>query len=639
MKRFARFFENLQQDFKIFAYWCLVLLFFRMIFIYVYSSQLDGDFSEVLKALWLGLRLSLKTAGIISLLGFVLATLPNIIWQKWPVITVKSIYHQLVGYVFAFLFMARIPYYKIYNSGFNMMLINGFHDDWQAVFHTAVQEYQLLPRLVGVLLLGYVLQKIVKPILRSRTISFASLRYRKIVMAGTLLSIPIIWVFVRYGGAFSYENSINWESAARLRSNMLNEAILDDGQALYRVYCNKRMLDKVHNVNISKAELQRRIANAGGNPQAPTVEEAFLHTVAAPKLAHKPQNIVLILGESFGQWPFLEPYTKLGLVEKMRALQAQENCASINTMLPNASGTIGAVNGLVTGFPSSNLYLNYQPNSFKDKYAMGIGYIMQKLGYKTVFWYGGFPGWQNVQTFVLAQSFDEFHAADEFNYQGGNAWGCPDELLFYKVNDYIQKEQSEEKVFHLILTTSNHPPYSIDVDSVGFPREEVRKKLPKAIDATEQNLTELGHIWYADKTMGDFIAKVEKHNPDTLFVVTGDHSERFTFAIEQDIRTCSAIPCIFYGQGVRKDWFNKNAVGCHMQLAGTLAEMVGPSGFTYSAFDKSMFVQDKFVFNHKLAVFDGNIYTIKSLDTKERGKTNDMRSIASWRALKGNEIE
>ena len=86
----------------------------------------------------------------------------------------------------------------------------------------------------------------------------------------------------------------------------------------------------------------------------------------------------------------LEPYTKLGLVEKMRALQAQENCASINTMLPNASGTIGAVNGLVTGFPSSNLYLNYSPNSFKDKYAMGIGYIMQKLGYKTVFWYGGF---------------------------------------------------------------------------------------------------------------------------------------------------------------------------------------------------------------------------------------------------------
>ena len=177
------------------------------------------------------------------------------------------------------------------------------------------------------------------------------------------------------------------------------------------------------------------------------------------------------------------------------------------------------------------------------------------------------------------------------------------------------------------------------MDSVGFPREEVRKKLPKAIDATEQNLTELGHIWYADKTMGDFIAKVEKHNPDTLFVVTGDHSERFTFAIEQDIRTCSAIPCIFYGQGVRKDWFNKNAVGCHMQLAGTLAEMVGPSGFTYSAFDKSMFVQDKFVFNHKLVAFNEKIGYFKDFDDEYKWCANDIRRISTWRALKGNAIE
>lgn len=32
---------------------------------------------------------------------------------------------------------------------------------------------------------------------------------------------------------------------------------------------------------------------------------------------------------------------------------------------------------------------------------------------------------------------------------------------------------------------------------------------------------------------------------DTLFVITGDHSERFSFAKEQDTRTLSSIPCIF----------------------------------------------------------------------------------------------
>ena len=68
---------------------------------------------------------------------------------------------------------------------------------------------------------------------------------------------------------------------------------------------------------------------------------------------------------------------------------------------------------------------------------------------------------------------------------------------------------------------------------------------------------------------------------DTLFVITGDHSERFSFVKEQDIRTLSSIPCIFYGTGVQQSWFHDKSVGDHMQLAGTLAEIVGPAGFTY----------------------------------------------------------
>lgn len=74
-------------------------------------------------------------------------------------------------------------------------------------------------------------------------------------------------------------------------------------------------------------------------------------------------------------------------------------------------------------------------------------------------------------------------------------------------------------------------------------------------------MNELGHIWYADKTMGDFVAQAEKQLPDSLFIITGDHMERFTFAVEQDARVMMSVPCIFYGQGVQKDWFKENAVG------------------------------------------------------------------------------
>ena len=110
MQYFARFFENLQQDIKAFLYWCLVFTFFRIVFIWVYSSQLNGNYADVPMALFLGARLSLKTAGMICLIGFVLASLPNIIIKKWPVAKVRKIWHGIALVFFSICFMARIPY-------------------------------------------------------------------------------------------------------------------------------------------------------------------------------------------------------------------------------------------------------------------------------------------------------------------------------------------------------------------------------------------------------------------------------------------------------------------------------------------------------------------------------------------------
>ena len=79
MRYFAHFFENLQQDLKAFIYWCLVLTVFRIAFICIYSSQLNGNYADVPMALLLGFRLSMKTAGMLCLMGFVISSLPKII--------------------------------------------------------------------------------------------------------------------------------------------------------------------------------------------------------------------------------------------------------------------------------------------------------------------------------------------------------------------------------------------------------------------------------------------------------------------------------------------------------------------------------------------------------------------------------
>ena len=84
MNSYARFFENLQQDLKSFIYWCLVFTVFRIAFIAIYSGQLNGDYSDIPMALLLGLRLSLKTAGMIALIGFLFTTLPKNMLKNRP---------------------------------------------------------------------------------------------------------------------------------------------------------------------------------------------------------------------------------------------------------------------------------------------------------------------------------------------------------------------------------------------------------------------------------------------------------------------------------------------------------------------------------------------------------------------------
>lgn len=89
---------------------------------------------------------------------------------------------------------------------------------------------------------------------------------------------------------------------------------------------------------------------------------------------------------------------------------------------------------------------------------------------------------------------------------------------------------------------------------------------------------------------------------------------------------------------MQKDCFKENAVGCHMQLAGTLAELLAPAGFTYSAMLPNMFESD-FGFNHRLFAQNGDIKEQKNIDARVMKRINAVRKVAAWRVLKGNEIE
>ena len=150
-----RFLKSLQQDAKLFLYIYLLLMLFRIAFLAIYAGQMgSAGVGDILTALWLGARISLKTTAFLVAFPFLFATIPYAFYSKWPVAGIRKVLGSVEISLMTFLFMARIPYYEIFHQGFNIMLFNGMKDDKWAIFDTAVQQYALWPRLLGACVLG-----------------------------------------------------------------------------------------------------------------------------------------------------------------------------------------------------------------------------------------------------------------------------------------------------------------------------------------------------------------------------------------------------------------------------------------------------------------------------------------------------
>ena len=387
---------------------------------------------------------------------------------------------------------------------------------------------------------------------------------------------------------------------------------------------------------IPVSELRRAIAVLGGKQDAKTLDEAFTRVKQDGPALRRPRHVVVLLGENYALWPLLPEYRAMGLARTGEFLE--RDGAPIYHFLANGNGTMTSLNGFLTGLPDIGLYVNYTMGQKDGVSGFGIGAVLKRLGYRTQFWYGGLRSWQDIGTFTRREGFDEFHCADEFPGLGeSSSWGVADGPFLKAVLASMKKDT--EDTFYFILTTSNHPPFAFDVDGQGFPRDKVAQRLAPSIPTDKKTLDQLGHIWYADDVMGKFIRAAQSQDPSTLFVVTGDHAERFDFSRDVSLWAKSGIPCFFYGDGIGKDLFAAGTAGSHLQIAPTLAELLLPPGGTYESLLPPL-TRSRRAFNHRLYLEDGRIGEQKDLqDAAFRQFIEAARTVAVWRATKGSRIE
>lgn len=592
----AAFYDAVQRDIKLFAFILLTLCVYRAYFMFYMAGYLSpsAGADDVLLALLTGLRLSLKTAGAVTLPAFVLCSLPLLALPRLaPVLRrLRFCWGGLAAFAFAVLFQARFPFYRQFQTSFNMQVAAGLNDDAAVLAEMMLREYGLLWRLCIALLLTAVSLYVLRSLLLvRRTYALPALRsgvQRAVFSLGLLFLFAAAFVFVRFGGSFTYAGGVNWENAGVTSDAFLNECILDDGQALYRVRSMHKRLKSGDIVGVDKEHVRALAVEAAGHAElsADTLTPYLTRPAQGARIP-KPRHIFIVLGETYAQWPMLETYAALHAADGIKGLIREPNAYYSRRFMPNGDFTSIAITGLVTGLSEVNQHVNYVARSLREAYPTAMAPQFKRLGYAVDFWYGGVPSWEGMDRFSIAQGFDHFYGYPDFHAEKVNAWGTSDEQLFSALFQHLA---DEPPTVHLIMTVSNHPPYNIDVAAEGFDLARARAEtaqLPN-VDDPDQLALELGHYWYMDKIVTQFVHETMKKYPDSLFVITGDHAVRMNPSRTPTMYEYQSVPFVLYGQGVTPAVLAPDVVGGHTNIVPTLIELIAPAGFSYVSIAPSL---------------------------------------------------
>jgi len=270
-------------------------------------------------------------------------------------------------------------------------------------------------------------------------------------------------------------------------------------------------------------------------------------------------------------------------------------------------------------------------------------------------YYGGFLSWQNIGDFSHYQGADNlFSGVDCGGKSDSGDWGVDDEKIFDLV---IDKTKKEEFSINIILTSSYHAPYTIDLAKKGFPyktKEDLPNEVKKYYDEG-MTIKQMGHLWYGDKAIGDFINEASEKFPAAIFCFTGDHYGRRFLNYQPNLYERSSVNFIIYGNDIPK--IQSKTPGTHVDIIPTLIEMIAPKGFEYYSFGKSMFEEEKsdgiavnkVIIPNELYYFrkDKKIEKI-SLDNMEESiinstylskKHKETMALAWYYTMKGNKLK
>ena len=602
-----QFFLSLQQNIKLMIWAPLLATIFRIIFIIVYNPypSLRGRWQSLIGALRYGFWWGMDFDAYVFLIPLVLITIPGL-WF--------DIYHQyedliritaliLYSCVLYAAFAGKMIFYKHFHDTYNYMVHYGNHAEKRNLIDVFFFQDK-----GAFVLLGFIPISLASWYMGRLFLALPSIPYPGYYLTDTwmivgwnilivVLSI-ILFYWFRYGGTLSHDDKPEWDTIPTVVKEdiFFARATVPDLCALETVYKNPLRSE----YTASEEDINDAIKRIVPNEYKDTWQQldnplyAFKKITKGPKIK-KPKHIFFIVGESIPQWSLDETHKLLNICPGLWNFKSQSHTVQIPNFFPAGNVSRPSIVSLMSGIYDAGLEINERESFWKGVFPTSFAHQMKRLGYQTIYWYGGNASYGNFNHFGKAQGFDRVESASIFcGPDAPKTWvGVYDHVFLENIEQQIKS--INEPTFHFIYTTSNHGPYKMEDSLLDYDPEKVMPDVGEDLRSNKTRNKELATYRYSDKAIFTFVEAMKKAFPDSLFIVTGDHSNLFgslnnTSLIRRDytLRDTFCTVALLQHPDLNQDMI-VSSKGTHMSLMPTIIEAIAPKGFEYYSIAPSLF--------------------------------------------------
>ena len=552
----------------------------------------------------------------------------------------------------AIIFVADVGYFAEYDNQFDHWIFGLVYDDRSAILGTIWKSYHvlLLASLIAiaVAISAWLLIRLCRKVEAADLPVFLGTKSARAIT----IIIVAIWAFV---GARVWlgRNLAGLKNAESTGDAFLNKIVLNPFWALRYAVWQEHAMQKSAGLRTILPSGDIRSAAVALYPAAQAARnlDDCLKQAAPGNAGHRPTHIFIVVMESYDAWAMQPEYAGLHLTDRMKDLG--DKGIRPQGFISSGISTIESLGVIITGLPFARAFVNFQP-IVRRGLPTASAPIFKQLGYKPRFFYGGYLSWQRIGEFCREQGFDEVYGGDQMTTTARpNEWGVEDEQLFR----FVVEHTGSEPTFNLIMSTSYHPPYSVDVQKRGFDPNIVKSDSLGARLSSEE-LRVLGHLWYSDKCVGEFVSEAERKLDTPVFAITGDHYSRKQYVSARPTHTLYeqlAVPLVIYGpkalENVRRP---RMLAGSHLDMLPTLVNLSAPRGFEYYAFGRDLFDESQpqagfgcnavigpnFILKINEPAHVEDLHGQPKTDVDGEGMAMHYRQLHAlgwWRAMKGNE--